>query len=177
MKILIVLVSMLMLSTFAVPAQARDTEVDFTSDKLKSYLERMGVEYKRATDTEGAYVLTKREGVTHADRLITLIVNNPSAEQLEIFTYPEIDGKFLNIDRLSTSESQRAFYEKLVRVNHKSFGMFFVDSDGDIGLRFTFSTENGIGFDAFRIVVENCQRVADRFTPTIISFMQTDQGY
>lgn len=159
------------------PAQAKDEDGNFNGQKLDAYLKRMGRDYKQASDIEGAYIVMKSEGVEHADRLITLIVNDPTSEQLEILTYPEIDGKFLNINRLSSQDSQRAFYEKLARVNHKSFGMFFVDSDGDIGLRFTFSTENGLGYDAFRVVVENCQRVADRFTPTIISFMRSEVGY
>jgi hypothetical protein len=166
-----------LLCALAVTTRASDKENNFSAEKLNSYLERMGVDFKRAADMDGAYIMTKSEGVEHADRLITLIVNDPNAEQLEILTYPEIDSKFLNVNRLFGQDNQLAFYEKLARVNHKSFGMFFVDADGDIGLRFTFSTENGIGYDAFRVVLENCQRVADRFTPAIISFMTKDLGY
>lgn len=152
-------------------------ESDFNSEKLVSYLNRLGVVYKQAADIEGAYIVIRNESITNADRIVTIIVNDANNNQLEILCYPEVSGKFFNINRLANPEKQRAFYEKLVRVNHKSFGMFFVDTDGDVGLRFTFTTEDGVGYDAFKVAVDNCQRVADRFTTTIAGFMTNDVGY
>ncbi len=171
--------SLILLLTLCLPTWAKDPEKEetFNTQKLKEYLERMQVNYKKATEAEGAYVLIRREGLSNADRLITLIVNNSNTNQLEILTYPEIDGEFLNVSKLYNQQNERVFYEKLMHINHKSFGMFFVDQDGDVGLRFTFSTGNGVGFDALRAVIENCQRGADRFTPMLKNFMTTDIGY
>jgi hypothetical protein len=170
--------SLLLLALCCLPAQAqvKGEQHSFSPEKLNTYLTRMGADFKRAPDMEGAYIIIK-DSVQHADRIVTLIVSDATNDQLEILSYPEVEGGFLNVSKLSNAESQRIFYEKLARVNYKSFGMFFVDGDGDIGVRFTFSTEDGIGYESFRAVVENCQRVMDRFTPVIVGFMTVEEGY
>jgi len=45
--------------------------------------------------------------------------------------------------------------------NATAFGSYFLDNEGDIGFRFIFTTESGVGYTAFRTVLDEHLRIAD----------------
>jgi hypothetical protein len=45
--------------------------------------------------------------------------------------------------------------------NATAFGAYIVDDDGDIGFRYVFTTESGLGFEAFKVAVNELLRIAD----------------
>ena len=49
----------------------------------------------------------------------------------------------------------------MLKNNATALGAYFVDDDGDIGFRYVFTTESGLGYDAFRVAVNELLRIAD----------------
>jgi hypothetical protein len=42
-----------------------------------------------------------------------------------------------------------------------------VDAQGDIGARFTFTTEGGLTYESFRVAATELLRIADEYTPIL----------
>lgn len=49
----------------------------------------------------------------------------------------------------------------MLQNNATAFGAYFIDSVGDIGFRYVFTTESGIGYEAFKVAVNELLRIAD----------------
>ena len=47
-------------------------------------------------------------------------------------------------------------------------------TSGDIAVRFTFTTENGVGFESFKVAVTEVLRIADQYTPILDEFMRKE---
>jgi hypothetical protein len=62
----------------------------------------------------------------------------------------------------------------LLEANHRSFATFFVDGQGDIGARFTFTTEAGVGYESFRAAATELLRIADEYTPILEEYMRKE---
>jgi hypothetical protein len=60
----------------------------------------------------------------------------------------------------------------LLEANHRAFATFFIDGQGDIGARFTFTTENGVGYESFRVAAMELLRISDEYTPILEEHMR-----
>lgn len=50
---------------------------------------------------------------------------------------------------------------EMLSKNATAFGAYFVDEDGDLGFRYVFTTEDGLGYDSFKVAVTELLRIAD----------------
>jgi hypothetical protein len=87
--------------------------------------------------------------------------------------YPKFKGRYFNLSRAADREK---LFERLLETNHRAFATFFIDNQGDIGARFTFSTEDGVGYESFRAAVIELLRITDEYVPTLDSFMRNEQA-
>ncbi|MFY9571123.1 MAG: hypothetical protein WAV20_06990, partial [Blastocatellia bacterium] len=75
---------------------------------------------------------------------------------------------------LARAADREKLLQRLLETNHRAFATFFIDGQGDIGARFTFTTENGLGYDAFRVGVTELLRIADEYTPILEEHMRKE---
>lgn len=140
-----------------------------TTQTLRGYLDKMGLQYVPHPKTPDTLVVprTKNE---HAERL-DLYVEVRQDRSLVLSAYSKSRGRYFNLARASDREKLQ---QKLLEANHRSFSTFFVDAQGDIGVRFTFTTENGLGFESFKVAVIEVLRIADQYTPILEEFMRKE---
>ena len=156
--------ALLALAPAAPPPQGLSTQT------IKGYLDKMGwssVPHPRSADT----LVVPRTDNANADR-IDLYVERRTDQTLVLTAYPKFKGRYFNLSRVAEREK---LFQRLLEANHRAFATFFVDSQGDIGARFTFSTEDGVGFDAFRASVIELLRITDEYVPTLDGFMRNEQ--
>jgi hypothetical protein len=146
-------------------AQARS----ITTQTLRGYLEKMGLRYVPHPKNADALVVPRSEN-KHAERL-DLYVEIQKEQSLVLTAYPKFRGRYFNVDRASDREK---LLQRLLEANYRSFATFFVDAQGDIGARFTFTTENGVGYDSFRVAVTELLRIVDQYTPILDEYMRKD---
>lgn len=137
-----------------------------TVQTLKGYLDRMGLQYVPHPKSQDTLVVPRVEN-RHADRL-DLYVEIGQNQSLVLTVYPKYKGRYFGIARASDREK---LLRRLLETNHRAFSTFFVDGQGDIGARFTFTTENGVGFESFRAGVLELMRIADEYTPELAEHM------
>ena len=144
------------------------------NDQIEDYLKRMNVTYSHHADTDDAYVIDYVRRNTNAERVTVIVMNDEDKHVLDCYAYAD-----LKLQNIKQAKDREAVMTKLLQLNYRAFGTFFVDREGDIGVRFTFTTENGVGFDAFKTAVETLRHVADNATPTITRMLSrdTDPGY
>ena len=140
-----------------------------TTQTLRGYLEKMGLRYVPHPKNADALVVPRSEN-KHAERL-DLYVEIQKEQSLVLTAYPKFRGRYFNVDRASDREK---LFQRLLEANHRSFATFFVDGQGDIGARFTFTTENGVGYDSFRVAVTELLRIVDQYTPILDEYMRKD---
>jgi hypothetical protein len=87
--------------------------------------------------------------------------------------YAKSKGRYFNLSRAIEREK---ILQRLLEANHRSFATFFVDDQSDIGVRFTFTTENSVGFESFRAAVIELLRIADEYTPVLDEYMRKDEA-
>ena len=141
-----------------------------STQTVKGYLDKMewsSVPHPRSADT----LVVPRTDNVNADR-IDLYVERRSDQTLVLTAYPKFKGRYFNLSRVAEREK---LFQRLLETNHRAFATFFVDNQGDIGTRFTFSTEDGVGFDAFRASVIELLRITDEYVPTLDGFMRNEQ--
>ena len=90
----------------------------------------------------------------------------PHPKSADTLVVPRTDNQ--NADR-------EKLFQRLLETNHRAFATFFIDNQGDIGARFTFTTEDSIGFDSFRAAVIELLRITDEYVPALDSFMRNEQ--
>jgi hypothetical protein len=137
---------------------------------LRGYLDRMSMRYVAHPKDPDALVVTRSTN-EHADRVDLYIDIRPD-HTLVLTAYARSKDRFFNMSRASSPEK---LFQKLLGVNHRAFATFFVDEQGDIGTRFTFTTEDGVGFDSFRIVATELLRIADEYAPILDGYMRKDE--
>src|SRR5947207_4967501 len=142
----------------------------FNTQTVKGYLDKMEMQYvphPRSTDT----LVVPRTDNQNADR-IDLYVELRTDQTLVLTAYPKFKGRYFNLSRVADREK---LFERMLETNHRAFATFFIDNQGDIGARFTFSTEDGLGFESFRASVIELLRITDEYVPTLDGFMRHGQ--
>lgn len=152
------------LFNFASSAQAQEA---VTIKQLQGYLDKIGLKYVTHPKNENALVVTTRENEA-AERL-DLYVEIRKDLTVILTVYAKSKGRYFNLSRVADKEK---LFQKLLEENYAGFTTFFVDRQGDIGTRFTFTTENSIGYEAFNAAINEVLRIADQFTPKLETFMQ-----
>ena len=141
-----------------------------SAQTLREYLDKMGLRYVPHPKNADALVVPRSEN-RNAERL-DLYVELRRDKTLVLTVYPRLNGKYFNLDRATDRE---ALLARLLEANHRGFAAFFADPQGDVGARFTFTTEGGITYESFRAAVTELLRIADEYTPTLGGYMRKDQ--
>jgi len=160
----IVIVSMFVGTANAVQQQA------ITIQTLRGYLDKMGLRYVPHPKNKNA-VVVPRSANKKAERL-DLYVETRKDQSIVLSVYPRLHGRYFTLERVVDREK---LFQRLLETNQGSFATFFVDGQGDIGARFTFTTEGGVSYDAFRVAVTELLRTADEYTPTLDEYMRKEQ--
>lgn len=138
---------------------------------LRGYLDKMGLKYVPHPKNPDTLVVPRSEN-RYADRL-DLYVEISKENSLVLTAYAKSKGRYFNLSRAAEREK---VLQRLLEANHRSFATFFVDDQSDIGVRFTFTTENGVGFESFRVAVIELLRIADEYTPVLDEYMRKDEA-
>jgi len=136
---------------------------------IKVYLDKMemqSVPHPRSADT----LVVPATDNHNADR-IDLYVERRDDQTLVLTAYPKFKGRYFNLTRVADREK---LFQRLLEANHRGFASFFIDNQGDIGARFTFSTEDGVGYESFRASVIELLRISDEYVPTLDGFMRNE---
>jgi hypothetical protein len=151
-------------------APIRVEQRGITTPVLKGYLEKMGMQYVAHPKNADTLVVPRAEN-GHAERL-DLYVEIRKDQSLVLTAYAKSNGRYFNLSR---STSREKMLQRLLEANHRAFSTFFADEQGDIGARFTFTTENGVGFESFRVAVIELLRIADDYTPILDEYMRKEE--
>lgn len=141
-----------------------------TIQTLRGYLDKMGLRYVPHPKNSDAVVVPRSEN-KRAERL-DLYVEARKDQSVVLSVYPRLRGRYFTLERATDREK---LFQRMLETNQRSFAAFFVDTQGDIGARFTFTTEGGISYDAFRVAVTELLRIADEYTPTLDEYMRKEE--
>jgi len=157
------------LSVLAAFVDAQDAKRPVNIKLIREYLDKMQmkcVPHPKSADT----VVVPITDNANAER-VDLYVEARSDQTLVLSAYPRLRGKYFSLARATDREK---LLQKLLETNFRSFATFFVDEQGDIGARFTFTTEDGLGYDSFSVTVSELARIADEYTRTLDDFMKKE---
>jgi hypothetical protein len=163
-------ISILAAAIVAASASAAQQQ-GITTATLKEYLDRMGLRYVPHPKNTDALVVPRSEN-KNAERL-DLYVEARKDQSLVLTVYPKLKGRYFTLARTTDREKM---LQRLLEANHRSFATFFIDPQGDIGARFTLTTEAGVAYDTFRVSVTELLRIADEYTPILDGYMVKDEG-
>ena len=158
-------VSILAAAILAMGASGAQQE-GITTATLRGYLDKMGLRYVPHPKNPDALVVPRSEN-KNAERL-DLYVETRKDQSLVLTVYPKLKGRYFTLARTTDREKM---FQRLLEANHRGFASFFVDPQGDIGARFTFTTETGVEYDSFRVAVTELLRIADEYTPVLDEYM------
>jgi hypothetical protein len=156
-------------AAIAALAPTHNDQRGVTTPVLRGYLEKMGLRCVPHPKSPDALVVPRTDN-KYADRL-DLYVEIGRDNMLVLSAYAKSKGRFFNLARATDKEK---LFQRLLETNHRAFPTFFVDEQGDIGARFTFTTENGVGFESFRVAVIELMRIADEYTPIVEEYMRKE---
>ena len=162
-------ISLLAAAVLALTASAAQQQ-SLTIQTLRSYLDKMGLRYVPHPKNPDAVVVPRSEN-KRAERL-DLYVEARKDQSVVLSVYPRLRGRYFTLERATDREK---LFQRLLETNQRSFAAFFVDTQGDIGARFTFTTEGGVSYDAFRVAVTELLRIADEYTPTLDEYMRKEE--
>ena len=137
---------------------------------IKSYLDKMGLAYVPHPKSADTLVVPRTDN-EKAER-IDLYVELRGDRSLVLTAYPKLRGRYFSTSRATDREK---LFQRMLETNHRAFATFFIDNQGDIGARFTLTTEDGVGFESFRAVVNELFRITDEYVPTLDEFMRKEQ--
>jgi hypothetical protein len=160
--------SVLVVAMLAISASAGQQQ-PVTIKSLREYLDKMGLRYVPHPKNSDAVVVPRSEN-KNAERL-DLYVEVRKDQSLVLTVYPKLRGRYFTLTRVTDREKM---FQRLLEANHRAFATFFVDGQGDIGARFTFTTETGVSYDSFRVAVTELLRIADEYTPILDGYMIKD---
>lgn len=140
-----------------------------TVQVLRGYLDKMGLAYVPHPKNPNSLVVPRSDN-RNAERL-DLYVEIRAEQSLVLTAYPRLRGRYFNLERAAEREK---LLQRLLEANHRAFATFFVDPQGDIGARFTFTVEAGVGYEPFRVAVTELLRIADEYTPTLDQHMRKE---
>jgi hypothetical protein len=125
---------------------------------IAQYLGRMNVEWKVDSKDPNVFRVTKTTGLKQAQRVEVIITDIPDNDLVTLRAFPQAAGKYLS---LSAASNSTGLMREMLSKNATAFGAYFVDEDGDIGFRYVFTTEDGLGYDSFKVAVTELLRIAD----------------
>lgn len=156
----------------ATPAEAADPQAFTTDDRavgtVTDYLARMKVSCQR--NAEFKYpVLDFATTLTNATHQVRIVIDTKHAV-VYIFL-----NRYLMVP--DASPNRDAFLRGLMKKNWDlNIGKFEWDpSDGEVRYSYSFSTENGVGFEAFRAVVATLLASGDKLLPELKHLAETGQ--
>jgi hypothetical protein len=137
---------------------------------IRQYLDRMQLKYVAHPKNADTVVVPITE-TTSAQRVDLYAEVRSSDSSVVLSAYPKLRDRYFSVGRAADREK---LFQKLLEINFRSFATFFVDEQGDIGARFTFTTEDGLGYDSFSVGVLELSRIADEYTKTLEEFMKKE---
>ena len=143
---------------------------EVTIAMLRPYLDKMNLRYVAHPKNPDALVVPRSEN-KNAERL-DLYVEVRKDQTLVLTVYPKLKGRYFTLSRTADREKM---FQRLLEANHRAFATFFIDPQGDIGARFTMTTETGVTYDAFRVAVTELLRIADEYTPVLDEYMVKEE--
>ncbi|MCX7598318.1 MAG: YbjN domain-containing protein [Armatimonadetes bacterium] len=147
-------VGVLVLLVVLLPFSQAATLVTVDLPYLTKYLDQMGLKYE--TDPEKGFAHMIMVG-DHGNYDTYVIANTESALAFIVISdYMTVKPDHRNCDRV---------LRRLMELNWKlNVGKFEWDPTyGEVRITFTFSTENGVGYDAFKAVFETLTTTADEY--------------
>ena len=154
------------LACFAL-AQPSFAQEPVTLKQLQGYLDKLALKYVVHPKNDNALVVTTSENEV-AERL-DLYIEIRKDQTVVLTAYAKSKGRYFNLARVAEKEK---LFQRLLEKNYAGFTTFYIDKQGDIGVRFTFTTEDGLGYEAFNSGVNEVLRIADQFTPKMDEYMQ-----
>jgi len=137
----------------------------FTSEEqaftvIRGYLDRMKLASKvvQAEKTSVIDVVLEMDNATHHLRIVVDV----ERDMVYLFL-----NRFLSLPQ--NDPHRDALLQKLMETNWAlNIGKFEWDpSDGEVRLSYTFSTENGMGFEAFEAIVGTLAKTGDKYWPDL----------
>lgn len=147
------------------PAHSEPSKMNLSL--VRGYLDKMGAQYVAHPKSEHTLVVT-RTANDRADR-VDLYIDLRQDNTLVLTAYAKEKGRYFSLSRAASREK---VLQRLLAANHFAFATFFVDEQEDIGVRFTFTTEDGVGFESFRVAATELLRIADEYTPILEDYMR-----
>jgi hypothetical protein len=129
-----------------------------TPQLLAQYLGRMSVTWKLDDKDPDVFRITKTTGLKKAEYIEIVITNIPDKDLVTLRAFPKTGGKFLS---LAAVRDQTGLMRAMLKNNSTAFGAYILDASGDIGFRYVFTTESGLGYEAFKVAVTELLRIAD----------------
>ncbi len=142
---------------------------ELSMDVLRGYLNRMYAQYVPHPKSDKVFVVTRVTN-EHAGR-IDLYVEMRDDKSLVLTAYAKEKDHYFNVARALDREK---LFQRLLQANYRAFSTFFVDDQGDIGVRFTFTTEDGVGYEPFRVAATQVMRIADEYSPILGQYMSKE---
>lgn len=142
-----------------------------TVAELRGYIERMGMQSVPHPRSANALVVSR--STSNDKGTLDLYIDIREDKTLVLTAYAKVGGRYFNLSRVGDRER---LLRRLLETNHSSFATFFVDEQGDIGARFTFTTENGVGFESFRVAATELLRISEEFAPALEEHMKKTDG-
>ena len=155
----------------AILASSTFAQEPVTVKLLQGYLDKIGLKYVTHPKKDNTLVVTTRENEA-AERL-DLYIEIRADKSLVLTCYAKSRGRYFNLARVAEKEK---LFQRLLEENYAGFTTFFIDKQGDIGVRYTITTENGVGYEAFDVAVNEVLRIADQFTPKLEPYMQKPES-
>jgi S1-C subfamily serine protease len=143
---------------------AGEGETDFNKNAvalLSGYLDRMGRSYKVEADEKYPVIALDSIKVEHATHYVRVVID---AEKQLVYIFI---NRYISVpeDHPRLAEIHRRLMELNWDLN---IGKFEWDkSDGEIRLSYCFTTENGVGFEAFEAIVITLLKTADDLWPEL----------
>jgi hypothetical protein len=158
-------ISVIAVAMLAIAANASQQQA-VSLKSLREYLDKMGLRHVPHPKNQDALVVPRSEN-KNAERL-DLYVELRKDQSLVLTVYPKLKGRYFTLARVAEREK---LFQRLLQANHRAFATFFVDGQGDIGARFTFTTEAGVAYEQFKVAVTELLRIADEYTPVLDEHM------
>jgi hypothetical protein len=159
--------ALLLACAFSALSQTAYAQEPVTLKQLQGYLDKLGLKYVAHPKNDNALVVTTSENEA-AERL-DLYIEIRKDQTVVLTAYAKSKGRYFNLSRVAEKEK---LFQRLLEENYAGFTAFYIDKQGDIGVRFTFTTENGVGYEGFGAAINEVLRIADQFTPKIDEYMQ-----
>lgn len=129
-----------------------------TPQLIAGYLDRTGLTWKRDDKDQNVFRVTKTSGLKRASKVEIVVTNIPDKSLVTVRSFPQTNGKYLGLSQVT---DKQGLMNDMLKRNATAFGAYFLDSEGDFGFRFIFTTESGLGYTAFKAVLDEHLRIAD----------------